>query len=282
MSSGSTPPGDVLRAWSESARYWEKYSESIAMMFAPISEAMIEDARVSEGQRVLDVAGGAGDPSLAIARVCGPSGWVSNTDAIREMVVLARRRAHGEGLFNLDFAQCLGDALPFEDDSFDVVVCRLGVMFFPDPVVSLREMLRVLKPGGRLSLAVWYGVEDNPFFSIVPSILARHLYMAPVDPDAPAAFRFAERGKLAALVKLAGVNGVRERVLEFRMEAPVSLRDFWTLRYELSETIREKVKQLSPAALNTVGQEVQDAAQGFFPKDRMSFPAQSLLVTGLK
>ncbi|HEX9508084.1 MAG TPA: class I SAM-dependent methyltransferase [Myxococcales bacterium] len=280
--SGGPNPGDLLRLWSESARYWEKYSESIATMFAPISEAMIEDARIFEGQLVLDIAGGAGDPSLAIARVCGPSGWVSNTDAIWEMVAVARRRAHRQGLSNLHFAQCLGDALPFGDDSFDAGVCRLGVMFFPDPVVSLREMLRVLKPGGQLSLAVWYGIEGNPFFSLVPSVLARHLYMTPVDPDAPAAFRFAERGKLAALVKLAGANGVRERVLEFRMEAPVSLRDFWTLRCEMSETIREKVKQLSPAALIAVGQEVQEAAREFFPKDRMSFPAQSLLVTGLK
>ncbi len=282
MSSGGTSPSDVLRLWGESARYWEKYSESIAAMFAPISEAMIEDARILEGQLVLDVAGGAGDPSLAIARVCGPSGWVLNTDAIWEMVALARRRAHGEGLSNLHFAQCLGDALPFGTNSFEAVVCRLGVMFFPDPIVSIREMLRVLKPGGRLSLAIWSGIEGNPFFSLVPSILARYLLMPPVDPDAPAAFRFAERGKLAALVKMAGATGVRERVLEFRIEAPVSLRDFWTLRCEMSETIREKAKQLSSASLITLGQEVQEAARGFFPKDRMSFPAQSLLVTGLK
>jgi ubiquinone/menaquinone biosynthesis C-methylase UbiE len=183
---------------------------------------------------------------------------------------------------NVHFVPCLADALPFRDHSFDAVVCRLGAMFFSDPIVALREMLRSLKPKGPLALAVWDSNPLNPFFNLMPKALSRYLSMPAPDPDAPGAFRFAERGKLAALVARAGAAQVRERVIEFRMEAPVPLRDFVTLRCEMSEVLREKIKQLSAAQLATVRQEVLEAARPFFPNDRMSFPAQCLVVTGVK
>ncbi len=273
---------DVLRAWGESAPYWEKHREAIEAMFAPMSRALISGAAIAEGHVVLDVAAGTGDLSLEIATACGPHGRVVCTDAVRGMVESASRRRHGNDRPNIEFIQCLGEALPFRKGSFDAVVSRLGVMFFPDPPAALKDMLRLLRPQGRLSLAVWYGSHLNPFFAVPSQALVRYVPIPAPDPDAPGAFRFAEPGKLARLLELAGAKEVQERLFEFRIEAPVSLREFWTMRREMSETLRERVRHLSPTEMAAVEIGMQDAARGFFPNDRMSFPAQSLIVTGVK
>src|SRR5438270_6342282 len=124
---------DTLLAWRESAKYWAKHRVTIQQMFAPLTRALIEDAAIAQGHSVLDVAGGPGEPSLTIAETVGPTGSVTCTDAVAEMVEAAEREADRRGITNVSFRQCMADALPFGDDSFDVVISRLGVMFFPDP-----------------------------------------------------------------------------------------------------------------------------------------------------
>src|SRR6266550_3394724 len=205
----------TLHDWRETARFWTKHSETIRTMFAPLTEALIEDAGIREGQTVLDVAGGAGEPSLTIAKRVGPTGTVTCTDAVAEMVAAAESEARRRGLTNITFRQCVADSLAFESNSFDAVVCRLGVMFFPDPLAALREMLRVAKPGGAISLAVWHRNELNPFTHIVTDAMSRYIESPPADPDAPNAFRFAELGKLASILRLAGAGDVHERVFRF-------------------------------------------------------------------
>src|SRR6185369_996315 len=191
------------------------------------------------GQTVLDVAGGAGEPSLTIATVVGPTGSVTCTDAVAEMVAAARSEAQRRGLTNVQFQQCTADSLPFPSDSFDVTVSRLGAMFFADPVASLREMLRVTRPGGVLALAVWHKSELNPFCYLVSGVIDNHIAPAVADPDAPSAFRFAEEGKLANVMTAAGAIDVEERVFRFNLEAPLSASEFWTLRSQTSDTLRE-------------------------------------------
>ena len=146
---------EVLREWRESAFYWLKHADTIRTMFAPITQALIDDAQITEGEDVLDVAGGAGEPSLTIAEMVGPNGSVTYTDAAPEMVAAAESEAQRRGLTNLTFKHCSAQSLPFESQLFDAVVCRLGAMFFPEPVAALREMLRVTKREGVISLAVW-------------------------------------------------------------------------------------------------------------------------------
>src|ERR1700741_621765 len=164
-------PDEALDGWRETAQYWTRYSDTIAKMFAPLTEAMIERAGIHEGQTVLDVAGGAGEPSLTIAQRVGPNGSVTCTDAIAEMVEAARSEAKRRGLKNVEFRQCTADSLPFADNSFDVLVSRLGVMFFADSVGAMREMLRVVKPGGSLTFAAWYKSDVNPFFYLVSKVV---------------------------------------------------------------------------------------------------------------
>src|SRR5712692_5042622 len=244
----------TLQEWRATAPFWRKHSVTIRTMFAPLTQALIEDAGISEAQTVLDVAGGAGEPSLTIAERVGPTGAVTCTDAVAEMVAAAESEAQRLGLTNITFRQCVADSLPFDSDTFDAVVSRLGVMFFPDPLAALREMLRVAKPGGSVSLVVWHQNELNPFTHIVTDVMSRYVDSLPADADAPGAFRFAESGKLANIMKGAGATDVRERVLHFQIEAPISTSEFWAIRSETSDTLREKLARLTTEQVMRVEQ----------------------------
>jgi ubiquinone/menaquinone biosynthesis C-methylase UbiE len=272
----------TLQQWQQTVRYWTKHHNTLRTMFAPLTSALIKQAHILQGQSVLDVAGGAGEPSLTIAQAVGPLGFVMCTDPIAEMLASAEQEALSRGLENVQFLPCTADSLPFRNDLFDVAVSRLGVMFFPDPLAGLREMLRVTKPGGRIALAVWHKSELNPYSYLVTQVVARHVAASPIDPDAPDAFRFAQEGKLAAILEHAGAIEVDECVVKFDMAAPISPEDFWTFRSEVSEVLREKLRNLSSNEKERIANDVQYAVREFFPGGHMRFPAQMIIVSGTK
>ena len=273
---------DRLKEWAETAQYWARHHETIRTMFEPLTRALIDQAGIKEGQSVLDVAGGAGEPSLTIAEVVGPRGSVMCTDPIAEMIAAAETDAREREIENVQFRQCGADVLPFADDAFDVVVSRLGAMFFPDPLAALQEMLRVTKPGGSVALAVWHKSEINPFCYLITDVMSRHVEAAPADPDAPNAFRFAEPGKLANILKQAGAIDVEEQVVKFDLAAPITAEGFWTMRSETSETLRTKLKSLSDEERRQIGDEVENAVEPFFPGGHMHFPTQIIIISGRK
>jgi SAM-dependent methyltransferase len=273
-------PRNILAEWRESAPYWEKHAPTVRRLFAPISTALIQSAQINAGQCILDVAGGAGEPSFAIAAAVATQGYVICTDAAGEMVAGARRLAARQAIRHIEFASCSADSLPFEEASFDAVVSRLGAMFFEDVVQALGEMLRVIKPGGSIALAVWSDRNRNPFFNIVTEVMDRFIPAPPEDEDAPGAFRFARRGKLAALLAQAGAASVQEQVIAFRMEAALTPAEFWRLRAEISDSLRAKVARLSATELAQVVKDVEQRVAAFFSKDRLSLPAQVLIVSG--
>jgi SAM-dependent methyltransferase len=275
-------PVDVVAGWRESARYWTRHKDTIRAMFAPVTEVLIERAGIREGQKVLDVAGGAGEPSLTISETVGPTGSVTCTDAVAEMVEAARAEAQRRGLNNVEFRVCNADSLPFADNAFDTVVSRLGMMFFPDSVAAVREMLRVLKPNGKLAFVVWHKSDVNPFCYLVSGVIEQHVKTPPADPDSPNAFRFAIPGKLGGVLREAGATEVEESIINFNIEAPISAIEFWNMRSQTSDTLREKLASLPTEEQMQIGAEVQQAVKEFFPSNRMKFPAQMILASGKK
>jgi ubiquinone/menaquinone biosynthesis C-methylase UbiE len=276
------PPEDVLREWRESAPFWEKHSDAIRRMFAPITRALIEEAQIREGDRVLDIAGGMGEPSLTIAETVGPHGAVVCTDVEAGMVAAAQREAEKRGAKNITFQQSPAESLAFEADSFDVVVSRLGAMFFTGVDAAISEMLRVTKPKGHISFAVWHDRDLNPFFHAVTGVMSRYVEYPPEDPDSPGGFRFSDHGKLAAILERCGASNVKERLFAFHIEAPLSLEEFWTIRSEMSDSLRMKLSVLSESKVQQIINDVKDAVQIFFQEGHMKIPAQVLIVTGSK
>lgn len=272
----------VLAAWETSAQYWSKHQALIEKMYAPLTRALIEDAQIVAGQSVLDIGGGAGEPSLTIAAVVGPSGHVTFTDPTTGMVKAAQEEAERRGLANIEFHQSAAEKLPFADNSFDVAVGRLSPMFFTDVPGALREILRVVKPGGRLAFLVWADRELNPFFTVITEVLNQFVAAEPEAEDAPTAFRFARPGKLAQLLTEAGAQSVTERAMKFDTEAAIGISEFWEFRTEMSDTFRTKLAKLTPDEVSAARAAVLKAAAVYFENGSMEFPSEVLIISGRK
>jgi ubiquinone/menaquinone biosynthesis C-methylase UbiE len=272
----------IIKRWRTSAPFWEKHRDIIRGMFAPITQALIEDADIQNQYSVLDVATGPGEPALSVAALAAPNGEVFGVDPIQGMVAAARAEAKRLGLQNAKFDVAFADDLPFASATFDAVISRFGVMFFPSPVDGVREMLRVLKPRRKLAFAVWHFAERNPFHSALSRVMDRYIDSPPVEPEAPDAFRFAPRGKLMKVFSDAGVVAPSERLLQFKIEAPVAVEDFWNLRREMSEKLSEKIEMLSEQQKPKVKSEMLSSLSEYSTDNGMSFPAEVLIVSGTK
>ncbi len=276
------PDQEIINRWSGSAPYWEKHREIIRQMFAPVTEALIAGAQIESGQTVLDVATGPGEPALSVAKWVGPEGKVHGIDPIPDMVAAARRAASHLNVKNVQFDVAFADQLPFQADTFDAAISRFGVMFFPSPGDGVREILRVLKPGRKLTLAVWHLAERNPFHYVLSRVVDRYVESPPLAPDALDAFRFANPGKLLEIFKQVGTAAPAERLLKFDIEAQVPIEDFYTLRLEMSDKLRGKIAKLSDQERKEVKREALASLSEYNTPQGFRFPAEVFIVSGEK
>ena len=260
----------------------EKSREIIRQMFAPVSQALIDDADIAPGHSVLDVGTGPGEPALRIAERVGSNGEVVGIDPAAGMIEASRREAERLSLDNARFETAAAERLPFPDDRFDAVVSRFGVMFFPAPLAGVREMLRVLRPGKKMAFAVWHSRESNPFHDVLARIVDPVLPPTELPPDAPDAFRFAATGKLRAIVAEAGAASPLERLFRFSIDVPLSPEDFWNLRMEMSDKLRERLATLQPNICEDVKRRSIAAFQEYASVHGLSFPAEVRLVSARK
>lgn len=167
-------------------------------LFQEWTERVARAARIQSGDRVLDVACGTGALARTVAAHVGPSGSVAGVDINEGMLAVAARKSP-----RIDWRHGPAEALPFDSASFDAVVSQFGLMFFEDRETAIREMHRVLRPGGRLALAVWDTLENTPGYAAMVDLLqalfgeqAAHGLRVPYNMGDKAALRvlFAEAG----------------------------------------------------------------------------------------
>lgn len=210
----------VRDQWTGAAEAWRANHDVFAECSKHVTAAIVEAADLAPGQHVLDLAGGTGEPSLTVARRVSPGGTVICTDLVEGMLAAAEENAKKVGLTNVTFQQADMEDIPFEDNRFDRVTSRFGIMFPPDPLRALSEIRRVLKPGGRAAFTVWSPAAENPNFSVMNGVLGAHGLLQPPPPGAPTPFTFAEPGSLSAKLREAGFNDVREEKREIEFSWP--------------------------------------------------------------
>lgn len=218
------------RDWSARGPAWAKWAAPLAKLAERMNMPLIEAAALERGLAVLDLASGAGEPALQIARIVGPTGRVVASDLAEPMLEGSRTRAAAEGLTQLTAEVADMEALPFPDASFDRVTCRFGIMFAPDTARALSESRRVLKAGGRAAYLVWSLLERNTIFRAIDEaardLLGGSLLDRPTHP-----FRFAD-GSLAVRLAEAGFEVIEDRVIAYAPEIEAG-QPFWKPQVEM-------------------------------------------------
>ena len=260
---------------------WRKWQAQLSAFTRAATEALLESAQLRPGMRVLDLASGVGDPALSVAEAVGPSGHVIATDLGPGMIGLAEELAKACGLKNIEFRVANVEALPFLDESFDVVTCRFGVMFFPEQVKAFRECLRVLKRGGRVSFVVW-GKREQPFLGTTVGILTKYVEAPVPDPDAPHAFMFGERGLLESRLKAAGFANVREEVRSVTGRWEGTPEDYWQQFTEVAAPFRPLIAKLTPAIRAKAEAEIFATLRKMWDGKVLSMPLEIVVGTGSK
>jgi ubiquinone/menaquinone biosynthesis C-methylase UbiE len=191
--------------WDKAAPFYERYWQD---QLAPARETLFRLANLGRGERILDVACGTGLVTFPAAHAVGPDGGVIATDISEAMVTHLAAEAQRRGVEQLEARRGEAEDLQFPDASFDAVLCALGLMYVPDPLASLREMHRVLKPGGRMISAVWGERKSCGWADIFPIVDARV-----ASEVCPMFFHLGTANRLADLAAEAGFQAVRaERI----------------------------------------------------------------------
>jgi ubiquinone/menaquinone biosynthesis C-methylase UbiE len=263
--------------WQDAAAAWDRWGPTLEEWLGPATEAMLAAAGVRPGARVLDVAAGAGGQTLAAARRVGPDGHVLATDISPAILEYAAGAARDAGLTNVQTRELDGESLAgVEDASFDAVISRVGLIYFPDRQGALAEIRRVLRPGGRVAAVVYSTPERNRFFSVPVGIIRRRAELGPPLPGQPGPFSLGDEGVLADAYEQAGFRDVEIQVVPspLRMASAVEC-----LRFERESfgALHQMLAGLDEAAREQAWQEVGEALGEFEDAEGFSGPCELLV-----
>lgn len=283
MSTATFDPAAYKRTtreqWQTAAEPWYRWGPTLEDWLAQATELMLDVARIGPGNRVLDVAAGAGGQTIAAARRAGPEGAVLATDISGNILDFAARRALDEGLSNVATRVMDGEALEVEPGSFDAVISRVGFIYFPDQQAAFAGMRRALKPGGRLAGVVYSTPEANGFFSIPVSIIRRRAALPAPLPGQPGPFSFGAPGAIEAVYRDAGFTSVEVR----RVAAPLRMSSAAEcVRFERESfgALHQMLSSLSESERADVWSEIEQELSQFETPDGFEGPCELIVSVG--
>ncbi len=246
-----------LSTWEEMAPSWAARREWVERSADEIRAWLVRELGASPGDSVLELAAGVGETGFDVVEQTDDVRLVS-TDAVPGMVDAARARARERGIEGVEFQVTDAEDLPFDDDSFDGVVCRFGYMLMADPARALAETRRALRPGGRLALAVWGPPDRNPVFATIGGIMTRLGHVPPPDPAAPSIFALADQDRLRTLLADAGFADARIDGVAARFEI-ASVEEFLEVLSDTGGALAAVLRGLTPADRDRVRAELEEA-----------------------
>ena len=276
---------DALRArlagmWGAVAGGWAQHAEYADARGAQSAGRMLDLAEVGTGDRVLELACGPGGLGLAAAERVGPGGEVVLTDVAEQMTAIAAARAAELGLGNVAFRRLDLEDIDEPDASYDVVLCREGLMFALQPARAVAEIRRVLRPGGRVAIAVWAARERNPWLGLVMDVVSEQTGAPVPPPGIPGPFALGEAGELRRLLDKAGLTDVQVGELSVPLRT-ASFDEWWARTSALAGPLSAILPSLPEAAVQAMRERASAAVRRYEnASGGLDFPGVALIAGG--
>ena len=263
--------------WERAARGWAKRADDVRRHSLPVSVWMVEHAGLQPGQRVLELAAGPGDTGFLAAELIEPGGTLLSSDANEAMLEIARERAASFGVKNVEFSRLELEWIDLPAASVDAVLCRWGVMLIPDPPAALKEIRRVLRPGGRAAVAVWDLAERNPWATIDDEALIELGHTEPADDACPGMFALAAPGQLEELLADAGFEDILVAGVDLPREY-AGVEEFVDETHDLSVMFADVYDRLDEREREQVASRIASLAKPYARDGgTLRFPGRSLV-----
>jgi len=264
-----------FEAWQQASTGWERERDVLWRATRGLSEWMVSHASPRPGETVLELAAGLGDTGYLAAERIGPSGRLIVSDRVPAMLDAARRRAAELGVTNAEWRDMDAERLDLTDDSVDVVLCRWGYMLMADPVAAMHETYRVLRPGGRLTFAVWAEERRNLAPTLVPQVLKALGHLEEEATGGPGMFALADPADLRALIRT-----TRLRLTDLS-EVPIDFRyadhdEFWRVHTGISTVAARTVARLEPLQVEEVRAAVAERLAPFTSAGGVHIPCVAI------
>lgn len=280
-----TPAGhdqnaDQIAYWNgPGGQHWTDRQQAQDTLLAPVSDILIDRARVNAGERIVDVGCGCGATAIAFAQKVGPTGQVLGIDISAPMLARARQLAPA-GL-PVDFVLADATVYPFVSGSFDLLVSRFGVMFFAQPALSFANMRRALRLSGRLAFACWREPRDNPWLMTPLQAVYKHVPKLPqVGPEDPGPFSFASEQRVQRILSEAGFAGIAMEPCNLSLDVGMGrgLDAAVETALEIGPAARALEGQPSDV-LAAAGNSIREALTPFISGQSVRLPASIWIVT---
>ena len=267
--------------WGGVAGGWATHAEFADERGAVVTGTMLGATRVQPGERVLELACGPGGVGIAASKLVGADGVVVISDVAPAMTAIARSRAEALGLENVEVRELDLEQIDEPDASFDVVLCREGLMLVQDPALALREIARVLRPGGRVSVAVWGPREQNPWLALVFDAVTAELGVPMPPPGSPGPFSLDDAATVAGLLAEAGLaeGTVREIATPYRA---ASAEEWWSRTVDLAGPLAKRLAMLPEPAAQALRARAYASVGPYETADGLEIPGLSLVASATK
>ena len=267
-------------SWNKFSPSWKKWDDLNMSLLKPMGNEIISIINPQGVDVVLDIAAGTGEPGLTIATML-KGGKVIITDLSEDMLEIARENAKKRDIKNIETRVCDVCALPFADNTFDAISCRLGFMFFPDMLLAAKEMIRVVRPGGKIAVSVWNVLENNFWITAILGVVNRHIELPATVPGTPGMFRCTEDGLISDLFLQAGLKNCQQ--IETTAKMNFKTADvYWSMMTEVITIVVSALNKVDAEMKENIRKEVFQELNQKFPNGNLLMDSSALIIYGEK
>ena len=268
------------QSWDKFSQGWKKWDVLTMDFLKPMGDEIIRLLSPSGNNVVLDIASGTGEPGITIATML-KGGKVVSTDLSNDMLRIAQEKAQNRKINNFEIKACDVSELPFESNTFDAISCRFGFMFFPDMSLAVKEMARVLKPGGKIATSVWGAPEKNFWVTAIMGTINKNMELPAPPAGAPGMFRCAKPGLIAGLFKEAGLKNVTENEIFGKLKT-LTAENYWNMMTEVGAPIVAALSKADENLKSKIKSDVLNLVSSKYAENKVEIDSFAIVISGTK